>query len=156
MRNYDMISGLFLALLSLVTCVKAYRMGLGTASEPGPGLIAFGIAAVLGAMSLFLFVKGIIQIMKGYKEQEAFKGGRLYKIFLVLALIVAYGVFFKFLGFLISTFLFMLLLLWPVGRQRLRTSLAVSVLTVLCAHLLFVVVFSLPLPRGTLLDLFGG
>jgi hypothetical protein len=44
----------------------------------------------------------------------------------------------------------MLLLLWVVGRQKPALSLIVSVVTAGGAHLLFVVLFSLPLPRGVL------
>ena len=54
MTNRDSISGLFLTLLCVGACIMAYRLGLGTGSKPGPGLAPFGIAALLGLMSVYL------------------------------------------------------------------------------------------------------
>ena len=65
MKNRDVISGLFLALLSAGTCLMAYRLGLGTGKQPGPGLVAFGIAALLGLMSLYLMLEGVLQAKRG-------------------------------------------------------------------------------------------
>ncbi|HME44865.1 MAG TPA: tripartite tricarboxylate transporter TctB family protein [Syntrophorhabdales bacterium] len=155
MRNYNLFSGIFLLALSLGACVKAYRLGLGSGGSPGPGFIPFAIAALLGLMSLYLCLRGVIQIVKGYTEKKAFKEIGWGKALLVLILLAGYGVFFNFLGFPFATFVFMMSLLWMVGRQRLRLSLAVSLVTAACAYILFVVLFDLPLPRGSLWQLFG-
>ena len=155
MRNYNLFSGLFLTVLSIVTSVKAYRLGLGSGSSPGPGFIPFAIAALLGLMSLYLCLRGIVQMVKGYREKEAFKGIGWGRAFSVLILLAAYGAFFNSLGFPFATFIFMMSLLWFVGRQKFRLSLFVSLLTVVCSYVLFVILFDLPLPKGSLWYLFG-
>jgi putative tricarboxylic transport membrane protein len=155
MRNYNLFSGIFLTALSLGACAKAYRLGMGSGSSPGPGFIPFAIAAVLGLMSMYLGLRGVVQIVKGYREKKAFKEIGWGKALLVLLLLAAYGAFFNFLGFPFATFVFMMSLLWAVGRQTLRLSLTVSLLTAACAYILFVVLFDLPLPRGSLWQLFG-
>jgi len=148
--NRNLLSGLFLTLVSIYACVKAHQLGMGSANSPGPGFIPFGIGALLGLMSIYLCVRGIIQLARGYKEKPAFKGVAWKKAMLVVVMLACYGAFFNFLGFLVSTFMLMLLLLWVVGRQKPALSLIVSVVTAGGAHLLFVVLFSLPLPRGVL------
>jgi putative tricarboxylic transport membrane protein len=155
MRNYNLFSGLFLTALSIGASVKAYRLGLGSASSPGPGLIPFAIAALLGLMSIYLCLRGVIQVASGYEEKEAFKGVGWRKAMLILIILAGYAAFFNFLGFPFATFIFMMSLLWIVGRQTLRLSLTVSLLTVGCAYVLFIVLFDLPLPRGSLWYLFG-
>jgi len=149
MWKRDLFSGLFLLLLSVGTCVKAVRLDLGNPETPGPGFIPFGIAGILGLMSIYLCLRGALQpsgpSARGSANREGWK-----KAVLVLVLLTAYGAFFQPLGFLVSTFLLLLLLFWIVGRQRLPRSLTYSVLTVLCAHVLFVVLFQLPLPGGSL------
>lgn len=150
MLNRNLLSGLFLALLSAGTCIKAYQLGMGSASSPGPGFIPFGIAALLGLMSIYLCLHGIVQMARRQQEKPAFKGMAWKKAMLVILILACYGVFFNLLGFLVSTFILMLLLLWVVGRQKPVLSLIVSLVTAVGAHLLFVVLFDLPLPRGVL------
>jgi hypothetical protein len=155
MRNRDVLSGLFLGLLSIGTCIMAYRLGLGSGSNPGPGFAAFGIAFLLGLMSIYLCLKGVLQGIRDHGKTEAVKGFPWKKPMLMLVILVGYGVFFNVLGFSVSTFLLMMLIVWVVGRQRLRLALTVSVLTVASAYLLFVVALGLPLPVGSLWYLFG-
>jgi putative tricarboxylic transport membrane protein len=153
--NRNLLSGLFLSLASIYACVRAYHLGMGSASSPGPGFIPFGIAALLGLMSIYLCVRGIVEVARGHEERAVFKGVAWKKAMLVVVILGGYGAFFNLLGFLIATFLFMMLLLWVVGRQKLSLSLIVSVVTAGGAHLLFVVLFNLPLPMGVFLYLFG-
>jgi putative tricarboxylic transport membrane protein len=155
MRNYNLFSGLFLTALSIGACVKAYRLGLGSGSSPGPGFIPFAVAALLGLMSIYLCLRGVTQIIKGYKEKQAFRGIGWRKAMLVLTILAGYAAFFNFLGFPFATSIFMILLLWIAGRQTLRLSLTVSLLTVGSAYALFILLFELPLPKGSLWYLFG-
>ncbi len=155
MRNYNLYSGIFLTLVSAGACAKAFRLGLGSGASPGPGFIPFAIAAILGLMSIYLCVRGVIQIIKGYREKEAFKGIGWGKAILVLLLLGGYAAFFNFLGFPCATFIFMMALLLAAARQRVRLSLSVSLVTTVFSYVLFVVLFDLPLPRGSLWYIFG-
>jgi putative tricarboxylic transport membrane protein len=155
MKNRDVLSGLFLALLSAVICVMAYRLGLGSGNNPGPGFAAFGIAFLLGLMSLSLCFKGVLHSMRDRGKTEAVKELPWRKPMLILVILVGYGIFLKYLGFSVSTFLLMMLLVWVVGRQRLRLAFVVSFLTVAFAYLLFVVALRLQLPAGPFWYLLG-
>ncbi len=155
MKHRDAISGLFLFLLSVATCIMAYRLRLGTGGKPGPGLAAFGIAALLGLMSLYLLVTGLLEATRERKEREPTESIRLKKPLIILVILAAYGLFFNVLGFSLANFLLMMLLVWVVGRQKLRVALTVSLVTVASAYLLFVVALGLPLPAGSLWYLFG-
>jgi putative tricarboxylic transport membrane protein len=156
MRNRDVLSGLFLGFLSIGTCMMAYRLGLGSGSSPGPGFAAFGIAFLLGLMSIYLCLKGVLPAIRDHGKTEAVKGGLPWKKpMLMLIILVGYGVFFNVLGFSASNFVLMMLLVWVVGRQRLRLAITVSILTVASAYLLFVIALGLPLPAGSIWYLFG-
>jgi putative tricarboxylic transport membrane protein len=153
--NRNFLSGIFLTFVSIGACVRAYQLGMGSLNSPGPGFIPFGIAALLGLMSIYLCVRGIVQVAGGYKEKALFGQIAWKKAMLVLVILAGYGAFFNFVGFLVSTFALMLLLLWAIGRQKLFLSLMVSLVTAGAAHLLFVVLFNLPLPKGVLSYLLG-
>ncbi len=148
--DHDVVSGLALAGLSAGACVIAYRMGLGSMGSPAPGSIPFGIAALLGLMSLGLMAKGLVTRRSGGQRGDGTGPRSWVRPILVLVILTAYSAFFSYIGFLASTFLVMMALTWGVGRQKLLLSLTVSVLSAAAAYLLFVTVFGLPFPRGTI------
>lgn len=155
MGTRDLISGLFLIFVSLCTCIMAYRLGLGTGSNPGAGFAAFGIAFLLGILSMYLFFKALMQSFREGKEAEVAAGITWKKPMLILVILAAYGVFFDFLGFPLATFLLIMSLVWVFGRQRFPMALSVSILAVASSYSLFVMALGLPLPMGSLWSLVG-
>jgi hypothetical protein len=157
MEKRDLISGMFLILLSLAVCIMAYQLGLGTGSNPGAGFAAFGIAFLLGLLSLWMLVRAFIRVFReGGKKTTETQGIMWKKPLLILIALAGYGVFFNFLGFAFSTFLLMTLLVWVFGRRKLYVALIVSILTVILSYGLFVVALGLPLPVGSAWYFFGG
>ncbi len=154
--HQDEISGLFLTFLSIVACVTAYRLGLGSLSNPGAGTIAFGIAALMGILALSLFTKSIVTRRKKTAPVASAGGRRLLRPFLTLAILTAYGIVFTRIGFIASMFLVMLALTWGVGRQKLLLSLAISLATAAAAYVLFVTILGLPFPEGTVWSFLEG
>ncbi len=151
----DLTSGLFLVVISIVTCIMAYRLGLGSGSNPGAGFAAFGIAGLLGLMSLYLVVKGLVQMVRKRDKEEALPAILWKKPVLILVVLATYGVFFDSLGFPLSTFMLMMLLIWAFGRRKLTLALFVSIITATSSYALFVTALGLPLPLGVLWHLFG-
>lgn len=60
--------------LSASICIMAFRIELGNIHNPGPGLIPFGVAALLGLMSVGLSIRSLIKSIKGDQKKEVFKG----------------------------------------------------------------------------------
>jgi hypothetical protein len=150
MRTRDLISAPLLILVSIGTCIMAYRLGLGSGSSPGPGFAAFGIASLLGLMSVYLFVKALIQSLREGKRPEEVPRIAWSKPMLILVTLAGYGMFLNTLGFPFCTLLLMMLLVCVFGRQRLRLAVTVSILTVFSSYALFVMGLGLPLPMGSL------
>jgi len=157
MEKRDLVSGIFLILLSFCVCVMAYKLGLGTGGEPGAGFAAFGIAALLGLLSICMFVNAFIRALRqGNREKADAEKIMWKKPLLILVILTAYGAFFNFLGFPFATFLLMVMLVWIFGRRRLSVALIVSTLTVALSYTLFVVALGLPLPMGLAWFFLGG
>ncbi|MBI5968580.1 MAG: tripartite tricarboxylate transporter TctB family protein [Deltaproteobacteria bacterium] len=152
----DLISGAFLTLLSLGAGIMAYRLGLGTGSNPGAGFAGFGIALLLGLMSVGMFVKALVRKLQDNKKGEEAPPIMWRKPVFILIILAAYGAVFNFLGFPLATFLLMTVLVWIIGRRRLSMALIVSILTVASSYALFVTALGLPLPLGSVFYIFGG
>jgi putative tricarboxylic transport membrane protein len=150
LKIYDLYSALFLTILGISTCVLAYRLGLGSIRNPGPGLIPFGVAVLLGLMSIGLFLRGLFRSTEGPQREGVFKGAEWRGVVLTLCGLLGYGAAFNFLGFRLSTFFLMLLLIGVVGRQKWWLTFMISIFTVGCAYVLFVVWLGCPFPTGPL------
>jgi hypothetical protein len=143
----DIASGVVLTALSAGACVVASQLGLGSLGNPGAGSIPFGIAALLGSMSIGLVAKGLLR--RDPPSEGGGSGWAWTRPLLVLVALVGYGVVLRWLGFVTSTFLVMMALTWGVGRQRVLLSLLVSVVAAAAAYGLFVAVLGLPFPAGS-------
>jgi len=149
MKKYDFLSGLFLLLLSIGTCIMAYRLGFGNISTPGPGLIAFGTAAILGLMSIGMVLSNLFGMIRAHQQKKVFQGIRWKILVLVLCSLVGYGMAFNTLGFNLCTFLLMMLLLRIVGLKKWWLVLSFSVLVAVATYFLFVGL-GCEFPRGFL------
>ena len=130
------------------TCILAYRLRLGSIRNPGAGLIPFGVAALLGFMSIGLLLRGLFRSTVGSQSEGMFKGAEWKGVVLTLCGLLGYGAAFHSLGFRLSTFLLMLLFIGGVGRQKWWLAFTVSLFTVVCAYFIFVAWLGCPFPAG--------
>lgn len=140
---------LFWVLFSVITCVEAYRLTLGTVHEPGPGFFPFGAGFIMLILSLAALLQSRAKKQKVQEtsRQETF---RWWNILIILTAITAYALSLEKIGFLINTFLFMCLLLKVVEPQTWKTAIIGGLITTLAANLVFNVVFRTQIPKGIL------
>ena len=53
-------SALFFLLLSIFICQQSVVIGVGTLSQPGPGLLAFGAGAGIGVLALWFLIQSFV------------------------------------------------------------------------------------------------
>jgi Tripartite tricarboxylate transporter TctB family len=120
----------------------SYRMGLGTFSKPGPGLMPFLIGLLLAGSALCL---GYLQIKKKRLEQHSPVGDRapseanavsLKKLSMVIVPLILYGLLLEKAGFIVATFTLLALLFHTLGMNRL-SALAASLIAVLGCYFVF-------------------
>jgi hypothetical protein len=147
MKYADVFSGLFLFLLSLVGSVLAFQLGLGNIHKPGSGLVPFGTTTLLGLMSLGLTVKGLLG-RKQAQESRGFHGVKWGTLILVVGGLIGYAALFEPLGFVLSTFLLLTLLLSTIGRRNWWVTLVASFLIILGTYLVFSFWLGCQFPKG--------
>ena len=141
-------SGLFWLVFSIFVCVEAIRMGTGSFSSPGPGLLPFWSGVVVGTLAILLLVVGTLTREEGGKIKNLWRGMNWRTVILVSASLVIYCILLPRLGFLITTFGLMTLLFSIVKRSRLWIQMFTALVTVLVTYVTFYVWLGVQLPKG--------
>ena len=149
MTKHDKISSLFWFLFgSFILLYSVHHLDLGSLKEPGPGFFLVISGAGVCLTSIMIFTRAALS-----KEKEVFKifsGIIWFKPALILVIIFSYIYFFEKLGFLLDTFLLMVLLFKCVEPQSWRIAILYSFLTVLITWLIFGYWFEIQFPVGIL------
>ena len=149
MKRTRAYCNLFWLLFSLIICVEAYRLKIGTIHDPGPGFFPFGAGLIMLLLSLAALLQSVTtkQKVEETSRQETF---RWWNIVIILATITAYALSLEKIGFLINTFVFMSLLLKVVEPQPWKTAVIGGLITTLAANVIFNVIFRTQIPNGIL------
>ena len=133
-----LVTGIYLA-------EESWRLDLGTLNQPGSGFFPF-----LASMLLF-FLSLILLVQSGFekKEKAQDKSRANYRnIIFCLACLYVYAWIFEWLGFVPSTFLFIILLIKFIGKKSWILAILTGALTAILSYIFFGVWLQAALPRG--------
>lgn len=136
MKTLDQTSSLFWLLVSILVFAESIRIGIGTVHNPGMGFMPFGASAILGILSLILFVQASLR-KEDVRHKPLFAGSMWRRIFFVLLVLTIYARVMPVLGYLIGTFLLMSLLFWVLEKKRVWLIMISSLLATLCTYMVF-------------------
>jgi hypothetical protein len=150
MKKYHIIVVIFWIGLGLFVTLLSYGLGLGRFHSPGPGLMPFILGILLLIFSFYLLIRSF---SKSNRKQEIPKEepGQIdfVKIGLVLFSLFVYAFLLEKLGYLIATFLLLIILFRGAGSKRWRSVLIASTLAVFLTYFVFTS-FGLRFPAGIL------
>jgi putative tricarboxylic transport membrane protein len=126
MKNPDQYAGIFWILLGGAITISSFFYGVGSFSAPGPGFITFLAGAILTLLSLVLFISSSKSKGTGQSLRSLWEGRQSGKAFYILALLVAYMFLMTPLGFLLSTFLLLILLFRVQAAYSLKKVILLS------------------------------
>ena len=121
---------------------------MGRVKHPGPGFLPFGLAICLIILSLALILKswkGDISTIPFWPQRTWLRPLLGVSIFIFYALVI------KRLGFLLTTFFFLIIWMRLIERVRWRTLIGISIGTTAGLYLIFVFFLEVPLPTGFLI-----
>jgi heme A synthase len=153
MRTHHRVGSIFWLVIGIYIAISAYRLGLGSFRQPGPGFIFFLMALlliILSAIDLGTTFSGKSKSEKEKPEAPLWKGARWPKVLIVLIGISIYNYVFNFLGFLLSTFLLMIFLFKAVEPTKWWVSVLASIITILLSFGIFNLWLKVPFPIGVL------
>jgi putative tricarboxylic transport membrane protein len=146
-RTYVVVN-IFWLVLSTAVCVESWSLKVGGLHNPGPGFLPFYTAILLGVLAL-------ISLLQTLKESEGsaseiWGGIQFGKLAILLGALFLYVFLLDWLGFLLGTFLLLLVLFRIVEPYGWKTILLSSLLTTGGTYLFFVILLESRLPRGFL------
>lgn len=148
MRRLDLISGIFWFALSIFAAIESYRLHLGSWQKPGSGFFPFVAASVLGLLSLLIFLQSSLVREEMRKEDNWPNPKGWPKAAIVLIALLGYALSVEKLGFIITTFILILLLLKTIEPQSWLRAIIFSFSGSFLSYLLFCTWLKVPLPSG--------
>jgi putative tricarboxylic transport membrane protein len=151
-RSVKICCSLFWLLFSAVMSREAFRLPMGEMRDPGAGFFPLLIALVTGLLALI----ALIQSLRAKKEKDEAQASRSAEPFrwwnlaVILVALVAYALTLTTLGFMINTFLFMLILLKVIEPQTWKKAILAAVITAVASDLFFNVLLQAQIPSGIL------
>ena len=140
----DLVGGLAWLAVALFAVVQGHALKLGTLGRPGPGFFPFWAGVVLAVLSLLLIADALRT-----RAAIALPWPRSTRLLVVTAALLGYVVLLEPLGFVIVTFLFLLLLLRVEGRGWVSSGVT-ALLGTAGAFALFQLWLKTQLPSGPL------
>jgi putative tricarboxylic transport membrane protein len=136
---------LVLLAFALAMGAAARNLGLGSLSTPGPGFFPFLNAVGLGLTALVLLAQ-----TRRRASRDSGSGMAWVMVIALTAGITAYGILVNHVGFLLTSFCFLLLCWAGAARQPVWRSVTLAAVTTATAYFLFDYLLGVRLPRGVL------
>ena len=150
MKNRDLVSSIVWMALGGLFVVGSLQQGLMRKGVPGPGFLPFLSGFALIFVSLFVLIPAMNRRGKSADDDFFPEPGSLRKLLSALAALFAFGVALEYVGYLITTFLFMFCMARLIEPRGWWTTTLLAILTAVLSYLLFVVLLEVQLPKGPL------
>ncbi len=151
-RKKDISSSIFFFVLGLFLALQSARLSIWGRSGPEAGFFPLVTAVLMISLSVAIMVKSFTLIRTKKKEEilvnQEGEQISIFKVASYAVLMTLYGISIERVGFLISSTLFLILILKYVERQRWRTTLVVWFASIGVSYILFAYFLGVPLPRG--------
>ena len=144
-EKWDRVSGYVLLAIGVITAWSSTSLSMGKASRPGPGFLPFGLALILSILAIAL----ILENRKKGESAAPFWPERTWlRPLLGVAIFLLYAFVLGILGFIPTTFLFLVVWMGVIERIRWFTLLTISIAVTAVLFFIFEYFLEVPLPAG--------
>ena len=149
--NAQRLGSLFWLAMGLISIYGSLLLGLGTMREPGSGFLSFLAGCFICFMAVVVLVQSFIQGEEfRAKLSSLWEGVNWRRPFIISFLILGFILVLEKLGFILSSFLLLFILLKWVENFSWAKAILIPVLTLGCTYLLFDFFLKATLPKGFL------
>jgi putative tricarboxylic transport membrane protein len=150
MNKKDFIGGLvWLVTGAAIMVGSLLSLEVGTANEPGPGLLPLIAGIVVSLLALVVLLKSIlVKTQKEWNLRNSWQRSTGMKLFYTAGSLLIYAAMLERVGFLLMTLLLLLFLFRKIEPQRWKVAMALSVVASMGSYLVFDRLLQAQLPRG--------
>ena len=149
-RYTDLISGLFWFGIGLLLSIWSTSYQIGSLIQPGPGFLPLALGLLLILLSFILLARAIKSLRIPQEALASFLFGGWKKVAYTVVVLVLGAFFFETIGYLLTFFFLVMLLMRGAGSESWKKTLLVAFLSALGVYLVFVLLLEQPFPRGLL------
>jgi hypothetical protein len=152
-KSVKICCSLFWLLFSVVMTRESFRLPMGEMRDPGAGFFPLLIALLTGVLALIALAQALRQKSEKQGKEPPSPSAepfRWWNLVIIVAALWAYALTLDQIGFLVDTFLFMLLLVKVIEPQSWAKSLIAALITAVASELFFNVLLQAQIPQGIL------
>ncbi|MGB9662755.1 MAG: tripartite tricarboxylate transporter TctB family protein [Moorellaceae bacterium] len=148
MKRHSRIAGVFLIIVGVLIMVDSYfELKLGNFRHPDSGFLPFWYGLGLVVLSMVL----VLTHLGADKEPLPFwSKGQWVRPLMAVIIVLIYSLILESLGYVLSTFLFLLSWEAIIEREKWGKTLSICVLGTLAMYVIFERLLGVPLPTGIL------
>lgn len=149
--NSDIVIGVLIVVISFTLIINTKYMPEQASIFP---IIVLRISLIMGFV-LAIFGVGKIRGNETQKNESAVRLSDVKNPLIAFLIILGFAIFFRFLGFYISSALFIVIYMMFYGERRIKILLPTALLLNVGVFILFEIIFNARLPKG-ILSIIGG
>ncbi len=148
--NNDQVSSIIGIIIGIFILVSSLNYDFGSLSSPSTGFFPFLLGGLIILLSVIGLVSASYEKLKGVGWDSVIKGMLWKRPFIAFISLLLYVLLVKYLGFIITTVIFMAFLLRVLEHQRWVVVIGMSVLVALVSYGIFEMGLKSQLPAGIL------
>ena len=149
MKKKDYLSGSFFFLLAVLLFFQSRGLAIWEETGPSEGFFPLALSILLGLLSLIILIQAYLRA-KGPEEVFQILGGNKSKFVFYCGSFFIFGLIFPWVGYSLALTAFLVFILKRVEKQSWKTTLSVTLSSIVGSYVIFQVLFSIPLPEGIL------
>jgi hypothetical protein len=147
-KESEVVGSLFWMAVGIFFAIGGVRLNVGTLRNPGPGFLPVIMAMILIFSSLFTLARGLIRPVRPISRFPWRRHA------LMIASVFFYGLLLELVGFLLSTFITMLILFGlSRGKSGWTMVFIYAAITALAGWLVFSMALNIPFPSPRLMTI---
>lgn len=148
MKKHLRVAGIFIIIVGLAVMFNSYtELKMGDFHHPDSGFLPFWYGLGLVILSAVLV---ITNLGTGGKPTPFWQKGQWLKPLIAALTVLVYGVIMEGVGYILSTFLFLLIWQAILEREKWLKTISISVIGTIAMYLIFEHLLGVPLPAGIL------
>ncbi len=151
MNKSNIVASLLFIALSIWLFITSYFFPKAPSSMFGPGLFPMILASGLMIMSIILLVQTLLEKKNSNHSGIDIKSPEIRRSFTSLIATIIYVIAMNYLGFIVSTVIFLLFLMYLLKNREYIKMIIVSIVVSIAIQIIFKTVLHITLPSGFLI-----